>query len=351
MEKKYIGIKFISVIVGVLLVAMLLLTIIASAAGGLFVKADYLMPWDKETYLYYEDDRLNLISIVAFLEYVSIAGNQIGLQTDIELFPNGEIDEENFLSSLQNLPMAKVTITQSEPNISPLYNYIFEASTNRGKYKPQQITEQQISKMQSINQNNNINISFYSQQSDLDEFKNLILNAIDIDYNSGSVLTNYRQSFRANEYEKNTKPYGLYFGSQDGGKFVRTLKQGVITLFPSLVSNSALKQQLTNQSYDFVDSMFNVCLVNTVFNTRQNQIEAGRAFAKLCLKAHEIGLSIYPFSRTVQDYEKSGEIVSQMHSLYAGDNEKIQMFFKIGESTIKPLRAMRISATNVLKEK
>lgn len=66
-------------------------------------------------------------------------------------------------------------------------------------------------------------------------------------------------------------------------------------------------------------------------NTRATQIAAGRAYARLNLKATELGVAMQPHSQTLQEYPEMAELFTAMRrETAAGEGRTLQMFFRLG---------------------
>jgi len=70
---------------------------------------------------------------------------------------------------------------------------------------------------------------------------------------------------------------------------------------------------------------------STEGNTRPTQIAAGRAYARLNLKATELGVAMQPHSQTLQEYPEMAALFADMRRQTAtGEGRTLQMFFRLG---------------------
>lgn len=134
-----------------------------AAHGLLAANGHNMQPWkikldkkdDKVFYLYADSERLTkevdpesrqmMITQGAFLEYLAIAGDQLGYKTTVELFPEGNDDEQKLAESMKTRPVAKVTLAEPQKTkINVLYNYMFLPDTNRTAYQDTPLTTEQI---------------------------------------------------------------------------------------------------------------------------------------------------------------------------------------------------------------
>jgi hypothetical protein len=62
---------------------------------------------------------------------------------------------------------------------------------------------------------------------------------------------------------------------------------------------------------------------------RLMQLDAGRAYARLTLKATQLGLAVHPWSQTLQEYPEMQLLYSEVHDLI-GEGGRLQMFVRVG---------------------
>lgn len=72
-------------------------------------------------------------------------------------------------------------------------------------------------------------------------------------------------------------------------------------------------------------------------NSRAAQIQAGRAYVRLCLRATAVGLSLHPFSQALQEFSEMREQFTQMRkATECGRDETLQMFARVGRAEPQP---------------
>lgn len=245
---------------GAMLTGLIAVIIIAVAVlltiSGIFVKPAYLEPWGKDyaqkfddprirlaaygllaanghnmqpwkirldkgnpmvLYLYADSSRLTkevdplarqmMITQGTFLEYTSIAGDKSGYKMDVELFPQGDYDEQKLDESMNAKPVAKITLTKTIPQSAPLYDYIFLPDTNRAPYQSANLSSEQINKLENINIDNNMAIKIF--QDNLGNLGNYARKAAYVEAGVNRVMKESEAIFRSNEYQKNKYRYGF----------------------------------------------------------------------------------------------------------------------------------------------
>ncbi|PTT73162.1 twin-arginine translocation pathway signal protein, partial [Pseudomonas sp. HMWF010] len=63
--------------------------------------------------------------------------------------------------------------------------------------------------------------------------------------------------------------------------------------------------------------------------SRIDQINAGRAYVRINLKATSLGLGVHPWSQALQEYAEMEDLYREVHGLIA-DGKRIQMLYRIG---------------------
>jgi hypothetical protein len=70
--------------------------------------------------------------------------------------------------------------------------------------------------------------------------------------------------------------------------------------------------------------------LTSVGNTRLDQIDAGRRWLKLNLKATALGLSLHPVSQCLQEFPEMAPHHARAHQLLAAPGHTVQMLGRLG---------------------
>ncbi len=152
--------------------------------------------------------RQTMITQGTFLENVKIAGEELGYKTDIDLFPEGEYDEQNLIDSMNKKPVAKIKVTKIKPKDSTLYDYIFSPDTNRGLYEKKKLSEDEVRKLIGINTYSDLDIRIFQDEDNKKILGNYAIEGAKIESNIHRINEETKNIFRSNEYEKNKYRYG-----------------------------------------------------------------------------------------------------------------------------------------------
>ncbi len=374
--KNSLNIIFLS-IAGILAVV----SIVVLMASGVFSRAQYVEPWQKSYsekfddpriqltahallaanghnmqpwkiqldadknvfYLFADSERLvkevdpfarqTMITQGTFLEYLRVAGDQLGYQTDITLFPNGEYDEQNLAASMKSKPVAKIALTKVEPQKNPLYEYMFLPDTNRAAYQKTPLTSEEVQQLLAINTDPDLTLTVFQEAADLEKLGAYALEGAKIESSVHRINEESAKIFRANEYDKNKYRYGFSVEGQGTTGIMKHIMQGLITLIPSMNNEESSANLYVNSTKTAVENTPAYALIISKDNSRIQQVKSGMLYSRLVLTAHSLGIVMQPPSQVLEEYSEMTEPYEKIHADYAPDGSTIQMFFRMGKHT------------------
>jgi len=392
------AIKWSIIVISVLLVFAFVIMMI----GGMFVSPDYLNPWDKQNHKIVRDPRLQLLAIGilapnahnmqhwkfklddqddkvfylyanperivsqdpthremmiscgTLLEYVNIAAKKQNFGVEIELFPNGQIDEENFEKSIETVPVAKVTLND-DVNLErlELYDKMFIQETNRYVYIKTPISKAEKELYYSLNDFEDLSIKFLTDEEALKNISELTLKGLDITHKVPRLAQQTKKDTRMTEYQKNKKSYGVSLETQGiKNAFVKYALQGTLTVMPFLGSNKNMAK-VTQKTYKKLYGstgtfMVLVCPVAKM-NDRITQVNCGRLYSRLVLTGHTIKMGFHPMSALIADYEEAVQIKGEFMTKYLSADEYPFMTTRVGLITKQFPKSMRQNVLDFVK--
>ena len=141
----------------------------------------------------------------------------------------------------------------------------------------------------------------------------------------------YKESIdlmRMGKAEINANPDGIDMG----GAFLETLSLlGQLNREDLINTESRAFKQGIPIILEPLETAMGYVFIKTAGNTRKDQINAGRGYVRMNLKASELGISMHPLSQALQEYEEVApqfELIRQ--KLNVGNQETLQMFARIG---------------------
>lgn len=336
------------------------------AHGLLASNGHNMQPWkirlDKNNgevfYLYADNERLTnavdplarqmMITQGTFLEYVNIAGNELGYKTKIELFPEGDYNEEKLLESMKTKPVAKITLTKINPQNDSLYDYIFLPDTNRSAYLSTRLSTEQVNQLEKINEDEEMSIKIFQDKENVDKLNHYVMQGATIEAGVSRVMRESETIFRANEYQKNKYRYGFSVEGQGTSGVMRHLTQGLVTVFPSMNTGKAASDMFIQSTREAVENTPAYAMIITKGNSRSSQVKSGMLYSKLILEAHCLGLAMQPLSQVLEEYPEMKEPYRSIHHGYASGGNTIQMLVRLGKPEKEVPQSMRRDAMDFI---
>ncbi|WP_034261606.1 Acg family FMN-binding oxidoreductase [Bacillus sp. J33] len=339
------------------------------AAHGILAPSGHNMqPWQvrldpdpKIFYLYSDPNKLvpladplarqTLISQGTFLEYLQAAGERLGYKLEIELFPEGEYDENDLKTSMKTKPVAKISIQPDKSKENPLYEHLFKPDTNRSPYKDKELTSQEIKTLKEINNEPDLKLEIFQSDSDRKTLGEFAVNGAKIESSLKRINEESANLFRANEYQKNKYRYGYSVEGQGISGMKKHIMQGLITLFPAINSEKTSADLFVKSTQTAVDHTPAYAMIISKDNSRVSQIKAGRLYSRFVLKSHSLGIVVQPPSQVLEEYPEMKEQYEKIHAKYAKDGYTIQMFVRIGSPTSASPLTMRQDVGDILRDR
>ncbi len=337
-----------------------------AAHGMLSANGHNMQPWkirlDKDDpmvfYLYADSDRLTkevdpfarqmMITQGTFLEYVNIAGEELGYKIAVELFPEGGYNEQKLSESMKIKPVAKIMLTKDKPQSSPLYDFMFMPDTNRAAYQSTKLTSEQLKQLENISDGANMPIKIFQDKENIDKLGSYAMKGATIEAGVNRVMQESKNIFRANEYQKNKYRYGFSVEGQGTSGIMRHLMQGLVTLFPSMNSGKAASDLFIQYTRTSVDNTPAYAMIITGDNSRSSQVKSGMLYSRLILTARRLGFVMQPLSQVLEEYPEMKEQYSSIHRDYASGGGTIQMLVRLGKPTKEVPQSMRRDVTDLI---
>lgn len=294
--------------------------------------------------------RQMMVSQGTFLEYVSVAGQKAGYNVGIDLFPNGTYDEGNLRQSMDEKPVAKLTLQKATPVPTPLYDGMFMPDTNREAYTTAKPTAGETSALKAAADESGVKISVYDDAADRNKIGGYAMQSADIEANTARVMQESDNVFRSNEYQKNKYRYGYSVEGQGTSGMMKNIMQGLVTVFPSLNTGKDATKNFIDATRLSVDSTPAYAMIVSNDNSRVSQVRAGMVYSRLVLTGHSLGLAMQPLSQALEEYPEMKAPYDGIKRDYAPGGGTIQMLFRFGVPTKSTPLSMRRDVTSLLAD-
>ncbi|GIP23598.1 hypothetical protein [Paenibacillus sp. J22TS3] len=294
--------------------------------------------------------RQTMVSQGTFLEYIRIAGAELGYKTTIALFPEGEYDERDLKASMSAKPVAKITLAKAPPQENPLYPFMYLPDTNREPYEATPLSPGQADALQRARQEAGVALHIFQDSSNVERLGQYAVTGAAIEAGVHRINEESRRIFRGNEYEKNRYRYGFSLEGQGTTGFMKHMMQGLITIFPFLNNEQASSDMIIRSTQAAAGHTPAYAMILTEGNSRTQQVLAGMLYSRLILSAHSLGLVMQPVSQVLEEYPEMERQYYSIHRDYAARGGTIQMLVRVGAPTKSAAPTMRRDALDFLTQ-
>lgn len=292
-----------------------------------FIDENELLLYCNDTRLLPQTDPFNRQTILSqgtFLEFYKLAAQNFGYRCEINLLPNGKL--ENF----QTDPIAKISLYKDASiKKDPLFNEILNRSTNRNVYKNTNMTNEQIEALASCMDDKSMQISFTTTQNieQITKEKNIAKKAWEIEFLTPATALETYKYLRIGSSEINKYRDGICINNPVANFMVAT---GILDRKVAPKKDDFITKDQLSKFDEKIDSTNSFLFLTTLDNSRQTQIKAGMEYARLQLMATKLGLAMHPLSQALQEYKEQDEMHKEIHKMIAKNSETIQMWCRIG---------------------
>ncbi|PCJ46441.1 MAG: twin-arginine translocation pathway signal protein [Gammaproteobacteria bacterium] len=282
-----------------------------------------------------------MIGLGAFLELFSQAATQTGHRAELSLFPEGVSGDK-----LDNRPIARLILNKDVLiNEDPLFQFVLNRHTNRNAYDLSKlISNETLIKITKVKEVEETGLSITAiglkniissdsthlsnEKPSLEILRQLTKNALKDELLDPVAFQESIDLMRIGRSEIEASPDGISLG----GGFLESLK------LLGLLSKKELadpKSQSFQVGLDMADEQTSTAMgfvwINTLDNSRLDQLAAGRSYMKLSLKVAEQGLQMQPMSQALQEYSTMESHYQQIHKLLTiKPHERVQMLARLG---------------------
>jgi hypothetical protein len=285
----------------------------------LFVETDRLLP---------ETDpfaRQTVISLGTFLAVIDARAAQLGYRADIDLLPDGELDEQG----LARLPAARVTLSR-DTNARSRFAAAADVdalttATVKYRYRPAEVTTGLTDRITAW-ATDGIRIEVVSDPDEVAWLNRVSIDAFTIEMEHEPTLIETHQSTRWNGRARRADPYGLAFTANFPRRTL-WLADAFMTIAPQKpAAFGRTGIRLFTEALDDVNAY--VTLISND-NNRRTQIETGMALQALWMELHSSGHVVLANSQALQEYPAMAPLYAEVHERLAPDGGTVQMLLAV----------------------
>jgi hypothetical protein len=269
-----------------------------------------------------------LMGAGAFLELLKIAAAERGLRAECELFPDGLPNEK-----LNAKSFAIIRFVNDENDIrDPLFEHILQRRTDRRAYDLGQLIESgSIDRLRAAIGSLPVRFGLVGKEDEkrLAAIKTVAREAWRIELTTKAPMMESMRVLRIGRSEIDKHRDGI---SITKPSLVMLTKMGLFDreTFP-LPDSQATMSQI--QEFDLLTTSTPAYLwLVTEGNSRYQQIDAGRAYARINLCGSAIGLAMHPNQQALQEYPEAARPYATIHQLLDAPSPKytVQMLARVG---------------------
>jgi hypothetical protein len=264
-----------------------------------------------------------------FLENISIASSVFGYRAEIDYFPDGW---QGYDSRPEN-PVAAIELIK-DPSVvpDPLFPQIVRRETNKREFSSDPITREHQDGLSGAYDQSTIPLVIVADTGFQEEVAEILVEAMTIELSDPARLREMLASFRFSddEIETTRDGFGLAQSGTDGiTKYV--IERLFISREKALAPGSSFVQTVADLTGKQARSAAAFGWISTKGNLRPDQVRAGRAYERTCLKAAELGIAIHPFSQVLETYPGMETLHERFRDcLGISDSHTVQVFFRLG---------------------
>ena len=265
-----------------------------------------------------------VIGLGCFLELFALAATHKGYRAKIQLFPEGEPDEQ-----LDTRPIAHLQLVK-EPQIDQdlLFAHVLQRHTNRNPYDSSRtIAENVLSKIVSAG-GMDVIAGGVVQGPQLQKLRAITRDALRDEILDPHAFQESVDLMRIGRTEIEANPDGIYLG----GAFLETLQLiGMLSREKLADPDSSAFQVGLDMADEQASTAMGFVWIKSRGNGRFEQIAAGRSYLRVALRVASLDLAMQPMSQALQEYEAMQLHYKQVHELLAEHtDERVQMLARLG---------------------
>ncbi len=275
-------------------------------------------------------DRQIVIGLGCFLELARLAAAAAGFELEIEPFPEGEGGPR-----LDGRPVARNNIAP-RPGIAidPLFQWVPQRRSNKRPFDAAKPVAPAALEALLGAAGPGLHAAGTLDPARVARFRELCWRAHLVEMETPRTYKESIELMRIGKAEIEARPDGIDLG----GAFLEGLALlGMLSRERLLDTASTAYRQGLDMYREILGTAMGHVWISTPGNRRIDQLNAGRAWLRVNLKATELGLGVHPLSQALQEYPEMAALADEMTAATdTGAGERLQMFARIGYGAANP---------------
>lgn len=272
-------------------------------------------------------DRQITLGCGAFLELLSIAAAQEGYRAEITPFPEGEP-----LPRLDARPIARIRLVAGAASPDPAFAFVLQRRTNREPYQPKDVSSDMLGALEAAGSVHGLTARTTGNDERAAKLRDLTWRAHEKEVLTHRTMKESVDLMRIGNAEIVQHRDGI---SLDGQMIEFAKLTGMVTREALIDPKSSAFQMGMDQYREMAASprafAWLLSGAGPERDSRRGEIDAGRAYVRMNLKATELGLAMHPWSQSLQEFPEMAALYQEVHAL-VGEGRKIQMLVRVGHA-------------------
>jgi hypothetical protein len=320
-------------------------------------KIDLFNDPKKDESLYNHDQKGSMVASGAFIENLLIASKTLGLDAQINLFPDNS--DEDFVAS--------INFSSSAPAPDSLYEPIFKRTSNRKAYKRVYLSDElKSSIIDSAREIGTGQVLFIDDQAEIKKLSKPISLNEQLIFENPLLHEFFYNHVRWTEEEDEKYKNGFYIKTLElkpPQKFMMKLLRS--WKWAEMAKKVGITKQIAKDNAKNYSTASGLGIVTVSSNSRKDYLLAGRIMERIWLKVTLAGLSLQPMTGVLffiqritagetkefkpEEIELIKKSYSEIANGFGAEGQTIAMLFRIGDGGEPSARSPRFGLKEILK--
>lgn len=271
----------------------------------------------------------------AFLELLSMAAGAEGLRADIESFPDGEPGPQ----ALDARPIARVRLVRDGRSADPLFAQVGARTTWKAPFAATPVAPDALAALTTVATRPAVTATGTQDAARVARLNDVMIRAWEIEQRTPRTWKESVDLTRVGAAEIAAHRDGISLG----GTAIEALRlAGQMTPAKAMDPSSMYFSTGLKRVRDWAPTTGTWIWLATPARGRAAQLEAGRAFVRMQLRAASLGLVTQPPSQVLQEYPEMRALQREFETLVGQrDGDKVQMLVRVGHPTGAATRSPR----------
>jgi hypothetical protein len=266
----------------------------------------------------------------AFLELLVIAATARGLRAETRPWPDGEA-----VHKLDQRPFARVQLVESDLERDVLYPHILARRSNKEAYDPDRtVGPAALASMTAAAVGPGLRTAFSTDPVEVARLRALVTRAYVREVETPAAMKESVDLMRIGRREVAKHRDGI---DLTGAPIEAMAAVGLLTREKMMTPGSMAFEQGKGLYAPLAESTNAFAWLVSEGNSRNAQLAAGRAYARMNLQATAQGLAIHPMSQALQEFAEMAPLKAEVEQLTStGAGERLQMLVRVGYGRAVP---------------